>query len=89
MVNRSQNELQTSNCTEYQKSSSLRPLTSQCHIMPCSRYKEIKKKTINPFQPSVPINGTLSKSVDQDETPHNVASHQGPHCLLKRKSFYV
>ena len=30
-----------------------------------------------------------SKSADPDETPHNVASHQGLHCLPKRKSFYV
>ena len=27
--------------------------------------------------------GTLANSTDQDQTPHNAASDQGLHCLLK------
>ena len=34
-------------------------------------------------------NWNTHTSADPDETPHHVASHQGLHCLLKRKSFYV
>ena len=29
-----------------------------------------------------PLKGSLANSVDQDQTPHNVASDQGRHCLL-------
>ena len=31
--------------------------------------------------------GTLANSEDPDEMPHNVAFHQGLHCLLRQTPF--
>ena len=33
--------------------------------------------------------GTLSNSIDQDQTPHNAASDEGLHCLLKLRNIRV
>ena len=32
--------------------------------------------------------GTFTNSEDSDEVPHNVACHQGLHCLLKVKKIF-
>ena len=44
---------------------------------------------VNPFKPRDPIKGTLANSVDQDQTPQNVVSDQGLHCLYLVQKFLL
>ena len=36
----------------------------------------------------IALRGPAANSADPDVTPHHTASHQGLHCLLKRRSIY-
>ena len=38
---------------------------------------------LNPLYTRNPITGTFTNSKDPDEMPHNVAFHQGLHCVLR------
>ena len=40
-----------------------------------------------PFEDQKHLNVTLAKSEDPDEMPHDVAFHQGLHCLLNQNPF--
>ena len=39
---------------------------------------------LNSFKSGNPFVGSLMNSEDPDQTPHKVAFHQGPYCLLRQ-----
>ena len=47
-------------------------------------FTHVIPKLLTLGRPETSYTGTLANSVDPDEMPHNVAFHQGLHCLLRQ-----
>ena len=51
--------------------------------------ESFKRIYINPYKPSILFCGTCVNNADPDQTPHNAASDQGIHGLLKKCSIEI